>query len=67
MNNIKLDDLKKKIANMVKKFNKEDKVDILKSYNVKYYEGMKITDAKVVETIIVNLSEKEINELYKGW
>jgi uncharacterized protein (UPF0210 family) len=67
MNNVKLDDLKKKIANMVKKFNKEDKVDILKSYNVKYYEGMKITDAKVVETIIVNLSEKEINELYKGW
>jgi uncharacterized protein (UPF0210 family) len=65
MNNIKLDDLKKKIANMVKKFNKEDKVDILKSYNVKYYEGMKVTDAKVVETIIVNLSEKEIDYLYK--
>jgi uncharacterized protein (UPF0210 family) len=65
MKNIKLDDLKKKIANMVKKFNKEDKIDILKSYNVKYYEGMKITDKKVIETIIVNLSEKEIDYLYK--
>jgi hypothetical protein len=65
MNNIKLDNLRKKIAIMVKKFNKEDKVDILKSYNVKYYEGMKITDTKVVETIIINLSEKEIDYLYK--
>jgi len=62
---LKLNDLKKKIKMLVKKFDNDEKKDILKSYNINYFDGMRISNEKVVETIIINLSDREIEELYK--